>query len=669
MFFDARLCMLKRLRKILPRRMRNSKIWDKPSAESQKRLAFDQQLVWQQSRQKKIPSPRQLKYISSFFSVRERLTIVISILAVIISLGTGVIFAYAQFVEPVPEKGGSYREALVGSPLYINPILAGTNDVDLDLTKLIFAGLLRYDKNLELQPDLAESWEISEDGTVYTVKLKENIFWHDGEPVTANDVLFTFRATQEPTVNSPLLLSLQDVKVEKNDERTVTFTLTQPFTPFASILTTGIIPSHIWSSIPVNSIRLAERNIKPVGSGAWQFSRLEKDKQGTIHSYTLVPFEKHHGDLPYIEEITLRFYPDFASAIEALNSQKVDAVSFIPRQSIDSITNTQNFNTHQLQLPQYTSIFLNQGENELLKAVGIRQALAYSIDRERMIEEIFSSQTRTANGPVLPGMPGFDPEFEAYNYNPVQAQQILAEQGWEQITAEQYIEFETERLTEESEGDDDTDSDSPDEEEVNTDEDTDKEAIQPEAIAIDTGNQAVFRKKGDQILKISLTTVDQSENVRAAEMIKNAWQAIGFQVKLEIVPATILVNDILTAGNYEALLYSHILNAFPDLYTFWHSSQTDYPGLNLAGLADKDADELLEKLRQVNDRDEQARLNREFEQLLKEELPAIFLYSPKYTYLLPVKIKGFKVDRINVPADRWNNITGWYIKTDNKFKW
>lgn len=650
--------MLKKIRKKLPRKLRDSKVWEAPSSEAQQRLAFEQELVWQQKKQKRVPSWRQFKYISSFFSARERFLVSLSSLAIIVGVLMGGYMTYLQFVEIVPANGGAYSEALIGYPLYINPILANTNDIDLDLTSLLFAGLLEYDQNLDLQPNLAESWEVSEDGKIYTLTLRENLKWHDGEPLTIDDVLFTYKAIQEPAVNSPLLLSMQDITVSRIDDRTVEFELLSPFKPFESVLTVGIIPEHLWSNLPASNIRLAELNIKPIGSGAWEFSKLEKDKQGNIHSYTLIPFDDYHDQSPYIETLTFRFYPDFDTAIEALNNNKVEGMSFLPRQLISSVTNAQAHKTHHLQLPQYTSIFFNQEENADLKDKAVRQALAYSIDRDRLVNDVLDGLGQKVNGPLLPGLLGYDPEFEGYPYNPVEAQRLLSEAGWEEVSAEEYIASETERIQSERQAA---------AEEANG-EDSGPLNVDDSPIVVDTGNQAVFRKKDDSILEIRLTTVDQPENRRAAEIIQNAWQSIGFKVQLDIVPVNLLTSTILPSRDYDALLYGQILNAFPDLYAFWHSSQVEYPGLNLAGYADGDADELLEKARESTSTTEQVESYRTFQTQLIEDLPALFLFTPQYTYLMPIKIKGFDVDQITVPADRWSNINDWYIRTKREWK-
>lgn len=661
--------MFQRLRKKLPASWQQSRIWETPNTEAQSRLAFDQQVLMDKTKRRRVPSLGQFKYISSFFSARERFVVFAAMLAVFLSAMSAAFFLYLQFVQPVPAYGGSYREGVVGTPLYINPVLATTNDVDLDLTRLMFVGLLRYDEQLQLQPDLAESWSLSEDKKTYTFVMRSDARWHDGLPVTADDVVFTVRTIQDVNLNSPLQFSFQGVTVEALNEYTVRMVLPEPFAPFASVLTTGIVPSHVWSGIPTNTMRLAEVNVKPIGNGPWKFEKLEKDKQGNLYSFTLIPAETWYGTQPYIESLSLRFFPDFNTAVEALNSKKIDGLSFVPRQLISSITNAQNYKTYHLQLPQYTALFFNNANNPALKDKVVRQAIAYSIDRQRLIQEAIDGLGSIVNGPLLPGMPGYDASLEGYPYNPVEAQRLLEEAGWLAVSVDDYVQAERERLKKEAEATvtasavEETEASEETEESVEPLEET-----EPTEPVIDTGNQAVFRKKGDTFLSLRLTTVDQPENVRAAELLKNSLQTIGFKVQLDIVSVTGLTNTVLPQRQYEALLYGQILNGIPDLYPFWHSSQIEYPGLNLAHFADKEGDKLLVSARQSATDEEQATTNAQFVKLLDKDTTAVFLYSPQYTYLLPAKMKGFGMQRIGIPADRFIGQTAWYLKTEQQFQ-
>lgn len=660
--------MFKRFRKKLPASWQQSRIWETPNKEAQQRLAFDQEFLLNQTKRKRIPSLGQFKYISSFFSARERLVVVLSAFSIVASAAVAGFFFYLQYVQPVPAVGGTYREGVVGTPLYVNPILASTNDVDLDLTRLTFAGLLRYDEHLQLQPDMAESWSVSEDQKTYTFTMRPGIFWHDGQPVTPDDVVFTVRTIQDPALNSPLMLSFQGVTPTVIDHRTVQLTLTEPFAPFASVLTTGLLPSHAWAGIPANTMRLAELNLKPIGNGPWKFEKLEKDKQGNLYSYTLVPATTWYAKRPYLESIAFRFFPDFMLAVEALNAKKIDGLSFVPRQLIASITNAQNYKTYHLQLPQYTAMFFNTAENLVLKERTVRQAIAYSVDRNRLIQAALDGLGSVVTGPLLSGMVGFDPELEGYPYNPVEAQRLLEEAGWKAVSVEEYVQAEQERLKKEAQATAAAIEET-EEESEGTDESVQAEPVETPVPMIDTGNQAVFRKKGDEFLSLRLTTVDQPENKRAAELLKNSLQTIGFKVELEIVSVTALTNTVLPQRQYEALIYGQILNGIPDLYPFWHSSQIEYPGLNLANFADKEGDKLLDEARKTADDAQRADIYKQFSKILDKDTTTVFLYSPQYTYLLPAKMKGFALERIGIPADRFTGNNGWYLKTEQEFHW
>jgi len=175
------------------------------------------------------------------------------------------------FFEEVPREGGLYREAVVGAPQLINPLYAPANEVDTDISRLIFSGLLRYDEHGVLVPDVALSYEINEEQTEYTFLLRSDAIWHDGTPLTINDVLFTYGAIQDPVYASPLRVSFQGVTIAALDDTRIQFVLEKPFAPFLGSLTAGIIPEHIWANIDPRNARLSPFNLKPVGSGPFQF--------------------------------------------------------------------------------------------------------------------------------------------------------------------------------------------------------------------------------------------------------------------------------------------------------------------------------------------------------------------------------------------------------------
>jgi len=292
---------------------------------------FDKKIVSNLNK-RKIPRWKQLKQLSNILSFKEN--IIIKILAVIIFLClVSIIYTnYFQNLATIPKNGGELTEGLIGAPLYINPILAqGRSDVDQDLSSLIFSGLLGYDADLRIVTDLAEKYEISEDQKTYTFYLKENLIWHDGEKLTASDVVFTFQSIQDPDFKSPLFRTFEGVLVEKTDDLTVKFTLQEPYAAFLNLLTVGLLPQHLWYDIPSSSATLAIDNQKPIGSGPFKFKSLIKEKSGIIKLYVLEKNKDYHGKVPYLDKIVFKFYPDYANAIEALINKDIQSLSFLPK--------------------------------------------------------------------------------------------------------------------------------------------------------------------------------------------------------------------------------------------------------------------------------------------------------------------------------------------------
>ncbi len=579
--------------------------------------------------------------------------------------------------EVVPSPGGEYTEALIGNPIYINPVLAQTNDVDTDLARLVFSGLLKFDKNLGLVNDLAEKLEVSEDKKTYTVSIKANAKWHDETPLTLDDVIFTIKSIQDPAYKSPLYMSLQGVTLEKVDPTTLKLTLKKPFAPFPSLLTFGIIPEHLWSNVPPSNFTLAELNVKPIGSGAWIFSSLTKDKQGSIRSVSLQRNEQFYGQKPILEKLIFKFYPTPEDAVGAAQSKEVAGVSFISKRVLDSLP--KNFTAVSLRLPQYTAIFFNQKKNSFIKDVQIRQALALAVNKQDLLEQVLNGEGETIDGPILPGAIGYKADVAKYDFNLETAKSLLEKAGWKEISAEDYISFIKAQKQKEKEAAEAAAkaeaaklakanktvapvTAAPAGENTET-----AETIAPEEETIDVGTQKTFRKNKDSILEITLTTVSHSENQRAVEMVKQWWQEIGVKVNLNILDPSKIQKDIIKARDFEALLYGEILGYDPDPFPFWHSSQIDDPGLNLSQFQDKEADRLMLEARQTADVKLRELNYQKFQDILIKQLPAIFLYSPTYTYLTDKRMKGFDVTQITAPADRFNNVSDWYLRTKRIF--
>ncbi len=241
----------------------------------------------------------------------------------------------------VPKIGGKYAEALIGQPRFINPVLAPFNDVDRDVSQLIFSGLMTYDNDGKIIPDIAEGYEIKDDGKTYEVSLKRGIKWHDGKDFSAEDVIFTIKIIQDQEYMSPLRTNWQGVKIEKIDDFKIRFILTNPYSSFLENLTLGILPKHVWENIHPKNFTLADFNIKsPVGTGPYKFKNFKKNELGFIKSYSLERNPGFYRSGPYIKEITFLFFFDQEEAISAFNKKLVQgfgSLSFLDEKEFNGI--------------------------------------------------------------------------------------------------------------------------------------------------------------------------------------------------------------------------------------------------------------------------------------------------------------------------------------------
>ncbi len=578
-------------------------------------------------------------------------------------------------VVTVPKAGGTYIEAIVGTPSLINPLFALANAPDLDLTRLIYTGLVRKDTNGNIIPDLAERFTVSPDQKTYTIRLKTNAAWHDGAPVTADDVLFTIERIQNPEMKSPLAQSFRGVDVKKIDDATIQLTLKEAFAPFIETLTTGILPEHLWRDVPMATAQLADYNIKPVGSGPFRFSSLVKDKKGVVKSYTLERFTRYHGTPPYLKELTFKFYATFTDAVEALKKSEVQGIHFIPKQFKEKIPSG-NYHVINLSFPQYTTIFFNQENNKALKEKRVRQALIAAIDRERMIQDVLGGEATRITSPILPGTFSTLSRSAPALFDPEKAKKLLTDAGWKTITKEEYQKkLDRERALAEEQREKELKNQensakngsasggktTPDLREVERDAkptETKKETTAPNAERL----LDHYREKNGAILSVRLTTIDHPENIAVAAMIQSAWESIGVAVTL-MLQSDNFQKEILSPRAYEALLFGVIVGRDPDPYPFWHSSQREAPGLNLALFVNREADVLLEDARRTNDLGIRESKYQRFQEILIEELPADFLYTPTYTYLLGNIVNGFAIQSIARSDDRFANVHEWYVKT------
>jgi len=580
-------------------------------------------VVFRATAHRRVPNAAQMRYFTRLLGQRERLAFFLAIFVLII--GGGILGGrwYYRATEVVPVRGGSYTEGIVGLPQYINPILAPLSDVDSDIAKLIFSTLFKYDDTQQLQSDLVTNYVLSDDQLTYTFFLRSNVVWQDGEKLTANDVLFTIAAIQDPQYQSPLLSSLQGVEATKLDDFSFSLKLPEQYAPFLTTLTFGILPEHLWYNVPPQNIALAELNIKPIGSGQFRFDSLTKDKSGTIKSFKVVRNNTYYGDKPYLNDVTFVFYPDTTTALQALEGKKIEGLSFIPVDAKEAVAKkNRDIRFDALRIPQYTALFFNQKQSSVLTSQKVRIALATAIDRSSLISAVLNGQGEAIYTPILPGYLGHNPAVDTHPFSLDEAIGFLEEDGWnypEGVSADQEVT-----------------ADSP----------------------------FIPREKNGKKLEFTIATVDVPEYTDVLAELQSNWQKIGVRIQTDIRGPEDIQQLVIKKRDYDAILFGEIVGSDPDPYGFWHSSQQDYPGLGLAIFRDREVDRLLEDARKTSNVDDRRLMYLHFQNNLATDLPAIFLYNSFYTYGIHKKIQGVNAQQyITVPADRFSGIAHWYVHT------
>lgn len=540
---------------------------------------------------------------------RDRLTIAVLLILIMFSATWLTAGRFADGSEP--DYGGEYREGLVGQPRFINPVLSAASSIDSDLSRIVYAQLLRFDPNLNLAPDLAEDLPaVSADQKTYTLKLKTGLLWQDGRAITADDVVFTIQTIQNAEYESPLRGNFARVKVEKIDDQTVTFVLREVMASFITNLAIGILPKHIWQELAPTNFRLADVNLKPIGSGPFIVRAIKKTPDGTVTAITLQANDRYYAGRPWLDRITFDFYPDHEELLYAYQAKAIQGLGYLPFDKKLFLEASDSHRRYPLGLPQYSAVFFNLPKSPILADKAVRQALWLSTDRQAIIEEAYSGLAQPAYGPIVEGNLGYLPRLADLTHRSLaEAAEILDRAGW---------------------------------------------VLDP---------QTQLRSKNLQPLEFNLVTNNFVLNVKTAQLLQSQWQQIGAAVHLIIVSGNELEQNYIRSRNFDALLFAEITGPDPDPFPFWHSSQTRDPGLNLSGFSNPEVDKLLTEARQTNDVNVRAKHYQRFQLIILDALPAIFLDSAVFVYNLPNKIQGFEQETIIHPSERFSHIERWYIET------
>lgn len=506
----------------------------------------------------------------------------------------------------VPAAGGTFVEGIVGRPFALNPLFSDPYPVDRELTDLIFDGLVRYDQTGQPLPALAQEWSVSEDGLTFTFTLREGLVWHDGEPLTSRDVAFTYGLIQHEDFPGPEHLQRlwQSVTIIPLDERRIAFTLTQPYAPFIEATTRGILPAHLLEDVAVGDLISTPFNLSPVGTGPFMVQPGQDwQRTGRIR---LTPNPNYWREGTQIADLEIRFYPTAEELQTSYRAGELHAVLGFPSTMIPQVMSESDARLFTSTAPRYSALLFNvsgSGAAALLTKE-VRQALAYSIDRDLLVNSVLNGQGVVFDGPYTPEHWAARPDLlTAYSRQPDTATALLDGAGW-------------------------------------------------------TG-PGVRTREGVP-LRLRLLVPDQADYRAVAEEISRQWATVG--VEAQIVPAADAdaLRKTLSERSYDVALVEIAAPNDPDLYDFW-SQEAMVRGQNFAGWNNRRASEALEAGRQVFPQGERVPYYEAFQRQFDADLPQLTLYQHVSSYLLRDDVQQAEVGLVQRPRDRYESFPAWFL--------
>lgn len=562
---------------------------------------------------------RALELLLERFTPLERLTLYG--LTIALGLSTLVLLAAlnAAISTSIPASGGTITEGETVPARFVNPVIA-VSQSDQDIAALVYSGLMRARSDGTFIPDLAGRYSISDDGTTYTFVIRDDAVFHDGTPVTSADVLYTVSLAQNPDIKSPRRADWEGVSVSAPDERTVVFTLPHAYAPFIENATLGVLPKHLWSSVEPAQFAYSALNTHPIGSGPFKVASTKTDSTGAATRFDLEPFARFTLGRPHLSRISFVFFPNDEALMKAYAGHQIDAIAGISPSDLTSLS--RSVSLVEAPLPRVFGVFFNENKNPVLTDKAVRAALSEAIDRTAIVKNVLGGFGVPIDGPIPPGVVGVAEPAVPALYRPSgtstavadpllvgAARKTLEKGGWE----------------------------------------------------FDETAGTWSKKK--QVLSLKIATADSPELVSTAQAIANAWKAVGVSVSVQVYALSEFNNTVLRPREYDAIIFGEVVGRDADLFAFWHSSQRNDPGLNLALYVNGKADALLSEARATTARKERDELYVKFAALVKEDVPAAFLYSPEFLYILPGELQGVRIGALTTPSERFLEAYEWYTET------
>ncbi|HBU69296.1 MAG TPA: peptide-binding protein [Elusimicrobia bacterium] len=465
-----------------------------------------------------------------------------------------------------PSYGDYFVTSSIGDASYLNPILA-TDNASGSINGLIFNGLVKYDKNLKITADLADSWEISDNGLAVTFHLRKNVLWHDGAPFTSDDVKFTYERLIDPEVKTPFGSDYALIKkLETPDKHTVKVTYKETFAPALESWMMGIVPRHIFQGSDFNS---SPANRRPVGTGPFVFKEWKTDEKIVLESN-----KNYFEGRPYIDRYIFRIIPDQSVEFLELRNRSIDEMSLTPDQWNAYKEFFSAYNKFRYPAFQYVYMGFNL-YNPFFSDIRVRRALAHALNKNEIINGVLLGMGKPATGPFPPQSWAYNSEVKDFEYSPEKAREILFSLGWR----------------------------------------TEKDG---------------YLHKDGKVFEFTIMT-NQGNKIRSlsAEIIQSQLKAVGIKANIRIIEWSSFIHQFIDKHNFDAVILGWNLSRDPDQFAIWNSAQTKEGQYNFVGYSNPEVDRLLENGRRVFDLKKRERIYREIHAKIFNDIPYIFLYYPE----------------------------------------
>lgn len=506
----------------------------------------------------------------------------------------------------LPCYGDTLIAGSIGEPSNLIPILA-SDSPSHEVAGLVYNGLVKYDKDLKLVGDLAESFEVSKSGLVITFHLRKGVRWHDGQPFTATDVIFTYKTMVNPLTPTAYAEDfLQVEKAEVPDPYTFRVTYKKPFAPALASWGISILPGHLLEGRDIMKSPLARH---PVGTGPFIFKEWKAGEK-VVLTYNPDYFEGRS----YIDRYIYRIIPDSSTMFMELKAGGIDNMGLTPLQyarQTEYRKFKENFNKYRYPAFAYTYLGFNLEDNRF-KDRRVRQAISYAIDRGEIIEGVLLGLGQEASGPYKPGTWAYNPNVKRYPYDPGKARELLQEAGWR-----------------------------------------------------DTDGDGILDKDGIPFRFTIITNQGNDIRARTAEIIQHRLKEIGIDVKIRIIEWAAFIKEFIEKKAFEATILGWTITQDPDIYDVWHSSKTKPGELNFVSYRNTEIDALLERGRRTFRQEERRKIYWRIQEILAEEVPYVFLYVPDALPVVQARVRGIEPAAAGITY----NLIKWYVpKAEQRYK-